>query len=63
MGIVRFSWVFYGAVRMPEQTATLKVGDRAPGFDLAAANRGERFTLQEALRRGPVIVEFLRGTW
>lgn len=50
-------------LRMPEQTATLKVGDRAPGFELAAANRGERFTLQGALQRGPVVLEFLRGTW
>lgn len=48
---------------MQEQTSTLKVGDRAPDFELGAANRAERFTLQEALQRGRVIVEFLRGTW
>jgi hypothetical protein len=62
LGIVRFSWVFYGAFRMLEETATLKVGERAPEFELAAANRGERFTLAGALR-GPVVLEFLRGTW
>ena len=61
MGIVRFSWVFYGAFRMPEETATLKAGNRAPEFDLAAANRAEHFTLQSA--GGPVVLEFLRGTW
>jgi hypothetical protein len=55
--------VFYGALRMPEQTATLKLRDRAPGFELGAANRAERFTLESALQRGPVILEFLRGTW
>ncbi len=63
MGIVRFSWVFYGALRMPEATATLKRGDRAPEFELGAANRAESFSLEAALKRGPVILEFLRGTW
>ena len=55
--------MFYGALRMPEETSTLKVGDRAPGFELAAANRAERFSLESALKHGPVILEFLRGTW
>ncbi len=50
-------------LRMPEQTSTLKVGDRAPDFELSAANRPERFSLQDALRRGAVVLEFLRGTW
>jgi hypothetical protein len=63
LGIVWFSWVFYGAFRMLEQTSTLKLGDRAPGFELGAANRSERFTLDQALQRGPVVLEFLRGTW
>ncbi len=48
---------------MPEQTSNLKVGDAAPPFKLAAANGGERFSLTGALKRGPVILEFLRGTW
>ncbi len=55
--------MFYGALRMPEATATLRLGDRAPGFELGAANRTERFTLEAALQRGPAILEFLRGTW
>ena len=63
MDIVRFSWVFYGALRMPEQTSNLRVGDHAPQFELAAANREGRFRLAEELKRGPVILEFLRGTW
>lgn len=50
-------------LRMPEQTSTLKIGDRAPQFELSAANRTGRFRLDEALQRGPVILEFLRGTW
>jgi len=61
--IVRFSWVFYGAFRMPEQTSNLRVGERAPQFELAAANGSERTSLSEALKRGPVVLEFLRGTW
>ena len=63
MGIVRFSRVFYGPFRMPEQTSTLKAGDRAPGFELAAANRQESYSLARALEHGPVVLEFLRGTW
>ncbi len=55
--------MFYGALRMPETTATLKLGDLAPDFELTAANRAERFGLAAALQRGPVILEFLRGTW
>ncbi len=49
--------------RMPEQTSTLKPGDRAPQFELGSANRRERFRLDEAIQHGPVILEFLRGTW
>ncbi len=48
---------------MPEETATLQVGDRAPGFELAAANRPEPHSLARALEQGPVVLEFLRGTW
>ncbi len=48
---------------MPEETSNLRVGDRAPGFELAAANREGRLSLADALKRGPVILEFLRGTW
>jgi len=41
----------------------LSVGDRAPEFTLPAANREGKFTLAESLQRGPLILEFLRGTW
>ena len=42
---------------------TLNVGDIGPNFRLSAANRPETYELQELLRNGPLIVEFLRGTW
>jgi peroxiredoxin len=48
---------------MPDSSTTLRVGDRAPQFTLSAANRAESFALDDMLRRGPVIAEFLRGTW
>jgi hypothetical protein len=46
----------------------LSVGEKAPEFTLAAANRfrqgePERIELRELLQHGPAIVEFLRGTW
>ena len=51
-------------ITMAEQHSdTLRVGDAAPEFGLAAANRAGLFTLAEAHARGPAIVEFLRGTW
>lgn len=46
-----------------ESTATLKLGDRAPSFELGAANNTEIVSLDAVLRKGPAIVEFLRGTW
>ena len=48
---------------MRNQTTTLTLGDTVPGFTLAAVNREGTFTLAELLRHGPVIIEFLRGTW
>ncbi len=44
-------------------SATLKPGDRAPDFTLAAANREGAVNLAQLLARGPLILEFLRGTW
>jgi len=44
-------------------TDTLRVGSVAPDFELSAANREERYSLSALRRRGPVVVEFLRGTW
>ena len=48
---------------MARSSETLEVGDRAPEFTLAAANRSGEFSLSAELSRGPVILEFLRGTW
>jgi peroxiredoxin len=49
---------------MQDRTETLKVGSRAPEFVLPSANwESSIFTLSTMLERGPVIVEFLRGTW
>ena len=42
---------------------TLKPGDPAPDFTLAAANRESSIRLRELTARGVVILEFLRGTW
>jgi peroxiredoxin len=44
-------------------TETLGIGSRAPEFSLPAANREGQFTLSSLRSQGPVIVEFLRGTW
>jgi peroxiredoxin len=46
-----------------ESTDTLKIGDQAPPFSLIAANQPVTVTLQGVLKRGPAIIEFLRGTW
>ncbi len=48
---------------LKSQSDILRVGDRAPGFELVAANFVGAFSLEKLLGRGPVIVEFLRGTW
>ena len=48
---------------MKSRTETLEIGSRAPDFSLGAANREDKFTLGQLLERGPLILEFLRGTW
>jgi peroxiredoxin len=48
---------------MAERTETLSVGLQAPEFALTAANREGKFSLTELRARGPVVLEFLRGTW
>jgi hypothetical protein len=53
----------YSQLRVKDRTETLAVGSRAPEFSLAAADREGTFTLAGFLERGPLIVEFLRGTW
>jgi len=48
---------------MPMESSTLKVGDKVPDFTLLAANLPQSVALTELLKTGPMIVEFLRGTW
>jgi peroxiredoxin len=48
---------------MQNLTETLGIGSRAPEFTLMAANREGTFSLSNLRERGPVILEFLRGTW
>ena len=48
---------------MPDFSDTLRAGDRAPEFTLAAANLEGQFSLAQMRERGPVVLEFLRGTW
>lgn len=49
--------------QMAQHSTTLKVGDRAPDFSLASANGMGEVSLGKLRERGPVVVEFLRGTW
>jgi hypothetical protein len=49
--------------RMKDHTQTLQIGSPAPEFTLTAANREETFSLSDLISRGPLILEFLRGTW
>ncbi|MBZ5721860.1 MAG: redoxin domain-containing protein [Acidobacteriia bacterium] len=48
---------------MQDHTETLQVGSHAPDFSLPAANREGTFSLSGLLAGGPVVLEFLRGTW
>ena len=48
---------------MQNRTETLGIGSRAPDFSVMAANRKETFSLSSLREGGPVILEFLRGTW
>ena len=48
---------------MKDRTETLEIGSKAPGFSLSAANREGMFSLSGFLAQGPLILEFLRGTW
>ncbi len=48
---------------MAQHSSTLQVGDHAPEFALPSANGMGEVSLSALLRRGPVVVEFLRGTW
>ena len=46
-----------------DRTETLEIGSKAPDFSLSAANREGVFSLGGFLAQGPLILEFLRGTW
>ena len=48
---------------MQRTTETLDIGLKAPAFTLLAANRQGQFLLDDLIARGPLILEFLRGTW
>jgi len=48
---------------MKNVTETLGIGSRAPNFMLGAANQDASFSLRELLNHGPLVLEFLRGTW
>jgi hypothetical protein len=48
---------------MKSQTETLVLGSAAPPFVLSAANRDGSLSLSELIARGPLVVEFMRGTW
>jgi peroxiredoxin len=50
---------------MKDRTDTLEIGSQAPDFSLSAANRDGTFSLGGLLAQGqgPLILEFLRGTW
>jgi len=48
---------------MKDRTETLEIGSGAPEFSLSAANREGLFSLGGFLDHGPLIFEFLRGTW
>ncbi len=41
---------------------SIKLGDRAPDFQLPNAS-GERVALASLLARGPAVVAFYRGVW
>jgi hypothetical protein len=51
------------SAQMQNETETLGLGSKAPEFSLSAANREGNFTLSGFLDNGPLILEFLRGTW
>ena len=48
---------------MKDRTETLAIGSAALGFSLSAANREGVFSLGSFVKQGPLILEFLRGTW
>lgn len=59
MRLAHFSWLILAASSLPAQAA-LQVGDKAPDFKLPAALAGKefKFSLKQALKKGPVVVYF-----
>lgn len=49
--------------QIKDRTDTLEIGSKAPEFSLSAANRDGTFSRESLLEHGPLILEFLRGTW
>lgn len=47
---------------MPIENEVLKIGDRAPDFELTDASTGETVSLKDLLSR-PLFINFGRGTW
>ena len=72
-GYLRWFPCFFGSCTcflggLTSRWMAISVGEKVPEFTLAAANRfqqgePERVALTDLLRRGPAILEFLRGTW
>jgi len=50
-------------LRMKDRTGTFEIGVKVSDFSLSAANREGTLTLGSFLAQGPLILEFLRGTW
>ena len=48
---------------MQRKTDTIEIGSKAPEFTLSSANPQGKFSLPELIGRGPLVIEFLRGTW
>jgi len=44
------------------QSSTLTTGELAPDFNLTEVH-GKKYSLTSLVKNGPVILEFLRGTW
>ena len=47
---------------MPHASEVHRRGDRVPDFTLPT-QKGDRRTLSEFLKKGPVLLAFHRGTW
>ena len=48
---------------MPLAITKLRPGDPAPDLLLPAAANGQEVSLRECFLEGPVLIEFIRGTW